>query len=182
MTAKDFPDAEWIAKHMNPPNPCAHCGCPSAEHPVACFGCQTCMFTCDHYICLEYIAAKEGHLMASSYEVLVELLAFIRRGMAHHSGADVCMWAQVDHPTLERWEARATTLKPVASGAEHVIAITYINHRGEKSDRQIIPRQIRFASSEWHPEPQWLMDAFDVGKQQDRSFALADMIIKPRTP
>ena len=55
------PVKDWarFKTNLNPPNPCARCGRPSEEHPVTCFGCQSCMFTCDHYICLEYVA-REG--------------------------------------------------------------------------------------------------------------------------
>lgn len=33
---------------------CHHCGQPQPAHPVSCFGCQTCEFRCDHYICMAY--------------------------------------------------------------------------------------------------------------------------------
>jgi predicted DNA-binding transcriptional regulator YafY len=53
-----------------------------------------------------------------------------------------------------------------------VVTIRYTNHRGETADRRILPRLLRFASSEWHPHPQWLLDAFDVEKGAERSFAM----------
>jgi predicted DNA-binding transcriptional regulator YafY len=55
------------------------------------------------------------------------------------------------------------------------VVIRYTNYRGETSDRKIVPKSIRFASTEWHPEPQWLLDAFDLEKQADRSFAMKDI-------
>lgn len=51
-------DTEWLKRHLNPPNPCAHCGRPTEEHPVTCFGCQTCQFERDHYICVEYVSKE----------------------------------------------------------------------------------------------------------------------------
>ncbi len=60
--------------------------------------------------------------------------------------------------------------------ANTVAMILYRNYRGETSVRRIIPRQIRFASTEWHPEEQWLLDAYDLDRQADRSFALRDVI------
>jgi predicted DNA-binding transcriptional regulator YafY len=55
------------------------------------------------------------------------------------------------------------------------VQIHYTNHRGETARRRIIPHQIRFGASEWHPREQWLLDAYDVDKQAERSFALADI-------
>lgn len=55
------------------------------------------------------------------------------------------------------------------------VSIVYKNHRGEVSTRRIIPKNIRFESTEWHPEPQWILEAFDVDKQASRSFAMKDI-------
>jgi hypothetical protein len=52
--------------------------------------------------------------------------------------------------------------------------ISYTNYRGETSVRRIIPKSVRFGSTEWHPEPQWLLLAWDDDKQADREFALKD--------
>lgn len=59
---------------------------------------------------------------------------------------------------------------------EPAVSIRYRNHRGEVSDRRIVPGSFRFASSEWHPEPQWLLDAHDLDKGAGRSFALKDVL------
>jgi predicted DNA-binding transcriptional regulator YafY len=56
-----------------------------------------------------------------------------------------------------------------------IVTIRYTNYRGETTDRRIIPKAIRFASTEWHPEEQWLLDAFDLDRGSDRSFALRDI-------
>ena len=55
------------------------------------------------------------------------------------------------------------------------IKILYTNWRGETAVRKIIPKEIVFSSTEWHPEEQWLLVAFDVDKQADRSFAIKDI-------
>lgn len=54
------------------------------------------------------------------------------------------------------------------------ITLTYTNHRGETAQRTIIPKRLWFGSSEWHPEPQWLLTALDVDKDEYRHFALKD--------
>ncbi len=58
---------------------------------------------------------------------------------------------------------------------QEVVSIVYKNYRGETAERQIIPRKIWFGGTDWHPEKQWLLDAFDIGKKADRSFAMKDI-------
>jgi predicted DNA-binding transcriptional regulator YafY len=57
-----------------------------------------------------------------------------------------------------------------------VVTIRYKNYKGETADRTIVPKAIRFSSTPWHQEEQWLLDAFDLDKGADRSFALKDVI------
>lgn len=54
------------------------------------------------------------------------------------------------------------------------VTLTYTNWKGETAQRTIIPRRVWWGSTEWHPEPQWLLTAFDVGKEAERDFALKD--------
>lgn len=56
-----------------------------------------------------------------------------------------------------------------------VAFIDYTNWKGERSWRRISPRGIRFASTEFHPEPTWLLDAYDMDKEAMRAFALKDI-------
>ena len=53
------------------------------------------------------------------------------------------------------------------------IEILYTNYRGETGRRKIVPSSLRFGSTEFHPEPQWLLEAFDLEKQAARTFAMA---------
>ena len=55
------------------------------------------------------------------------------------------------------------------------ISIVYTNYRGETALRRIIPKRIYFGKTEWHPESQWLLEAFDHDKDADRTFALKDI-------
>ena len=55
------------------------------------------------------------------------------------------------------------------------VKIEYTNYRGETNVRTVIPVRIWFGGTEWHPEEQWLLDAFDVGKNANRSFAMKDL-------
>lgn len=53
-----------------------------------------------------------------------------------------------------------------------IVEIDYTNHRGERALRKIIPKTIEFGSTEWHPTGQWLLNAWDIDKMADRSFAM----------
>ena len=56
------------------------------------------------------------------------------------------------------------------------IRVRYKNYKGDESIRTIRPRNLYFGSNKWHPEPQWLLDAYDIQKMEMRTFALKDMI------
>ncbi|QWK79424.1 WYL domain-containing protein [Ochrobactrum sp. BTU1] len=55
------------------------------------------------------------------------------------------------------------------------IRFRYMNWRGESSIRAVIPIQIWFGSTEWHPEDQWFLKATDLEKGAERDFALLDI-------
>jgi len=54
-----------------------------------------------------------------------------------------------------------------------VAAVYYTNHRGETAWRRIIPCGIpRFGVSEFHKEPQWLVEVWDCDKKAGRTYAM----------
>lgn len=55
------------------------------------------------------------------------------------------------------------------------VAVIYCNWRGETAERRIVPLHLWFGSTKWHKEPQWFMHAIDVGKNEERDFAIRDM-------
>lgn len=57
-----------------------------------------------------------------------------------------------------------------------VVSLVYRNHRGEVATRRLRPKHIWFGSTEWHREPQWLLEAFGLDKQAVRDFALRDFM------
>ncbi len=57
---------------------------------------------------------------------------------------------------------------------EHSIKLTYTNWKGETAERTITPDHIYWGSTEWHPESQWLLRAWDHDKKAFRDFALKD--------
>jgi hypothetical protein len=56
-----------------------------------------------------------------------------------------------------------------------MVRIDYVNFRGERGERLIVPQHIYFGDVEWHPGAQWILDAWDVDKAALRSFALIDI-------
>lgn len=55
------------------------------------------------------------------------------------------------------------------------VRIDYVNWRGARAWRVVVPQAIWFGGTEWHPEPQWLLKALDVAKGEVRDFALKDV-------
>jgi hypothetical protein len=56
------------------------------------------------------------------------------------------------------------------------ITIQYTNYRGETGMRHIVPINIQFTATEHHPEPQWILEALDLDKNANRSFAIKDIL------
>jgi hypothetical protein len=59
---------------------------------------------------------------------------------------------------------------------EHPLVFEYKNWKGEIGIRKVIPIQVFFSSNEFHTEPQWLLEAFDMDKLDERIFAINDII------
>lgn len=56
------------------------------------------------------------------------------------------------------------------------ILIDYTNYKGVRAIREIGPlSNLRWGTTEYHPEPQWLFDAMDIEKAAMRTFALSDV-------
>jgi predicted DNA-binding transcriptional regulator YafY len=56
------------------------------------------------------------------------------------------------------------------------VCIRYRNYKGETAVRRINPGHIWFGATSWHPEPQWLLEAIDLDKGAERSFAMSDIL------
>ena len=55
------------------------------------------------------------------------------------------------------------------------IEFDYVNWKGNRSKRRAEVNEYYFGSNEYHPEPQWLLEAYDLDKKAMRMFALKDM-------
>ena len=52
------------------------------------------------------------------------------------------------------------------------LSFIYLNYKGERSERLVKPIEIYYGSTEYHPEPQLLLKAFDIEKKAERDFAM----------
>lgn len=55
------------------------------------------------------------------------------------------------------------------------ITFWYRNYKGEEGYRRVKPISIRYGTSDWHKEPQWLLLADDLENNKRREFAMRDM-------
>ncbi len=55
------------------------------------------------------------------------------------------------------------------------VRVVYTNWRGETAERTIVPIEIYWGSTEWHPEEQWLLKVWDVERNAERSYAVKDI-------
>ena len=80
---------------------------------------------------------------------------------------------------LQRWQALTAEMK-TPDGRRNfipgpVVKIHYTNWKGVTGERLIIPEDMFFGENEYHPGEQWLLGAFDLEKQADRTFAMKDI-------
>lgn len=56
-----------------------------------------------------------------------------------------------------------------------LVTFRYTNYKGETAVRRVRPIRLWFGSTGWHPEAQWLLEAFDLDRGETRDFALRDI-------
>lgn len=59
--------------------------------------------------------------------------------------------------------------------ANQIVNITYTNYNHQTRTYRIIPTKIEFTKSQWHPEEQWILIAFDLDRNCERWFAMKDI-------
>lgn len=56
---------------------------------------------------------------------------------------------------------------------EKAVYVVYENHRGEVGVRHFVPVQLYHGIAlPWYPEPQWLLNGFDLDKNEWRTFSM----------
>lgn len=53
------------------------------------------------------------------------------------------------------------------------VVIDYTNWKGERRERIITPTLVFWGSTNYHPEVQWLMNAVDEEKHEQRTFSMS---------
>lgn len=93
-------------------------------------------------------------------------------------------WYHQDSPPIDcpsccaqtQWEQTSfVAIEPKLLMPQLHVMIDYTNHAGVRAIREIVPLGLRFGSTEWHHEPQYLLDAHDVAKDDMRTFAMKDV-------
>jgi predicted DNA-binding transcriptional regulator YafY len=56
------------------------------------------------------------------------------------------------------------------------VTIDYINYRGQRALRRIMPEKVFFGVSNWHQGEQWFLLAEDLDKHELREFAMKDIL------
>ena len=66
--------------------------------------------------------------------------------------------------------------RTVIASCSSTVFLDYTNWKGERRTRRVTPITVDFTSTEWHPEPQWLLTALDLDKGGEvRTFAMKDI-------
>lgn len=56
------------------------------------------------------------------------------------------------------------------------LLIEYRNHRGEVGHRAIIPGRSYYGEVPWHRGPQWLLECWDIDRNEARTFAWSGVL------
>lgn len=63
----------------------------------------------------------------------------------------------------------------VSADRDVPLEFDYVNHRGVAERRCVMPVHVRFGTSSYYPQPQWLLLAYDYARKADREFAMSKM-------
>lgn len=58
---------------------------------------------------------------------------------------------------------------------ERAVKVKYKNYRGEVAIRSIVPLELYWGQTEYHPHDQWLLKVYDVKKNAERTYAFKDI-------
>jgi len=56
----------------------------------------------------------------------------------------------------------------------------YKNWEGKEAVRRVMPIELWYGKTEWHPKEQWLLKAWDLDKDAERNFAFKDIIYETK--
>lgn len=61
------------------------------------------------------------------------------------------------------------------NSSAYPVIIDYVNHRGERALRRIVPVRLHYGVTAYHAEPGWLLDAYDLDRNAARTFSMRDI-------
>ena len=64
----------------------------------------------------------------------------------------------------------------MATKGSQALIFEYTNWEGKTAVRRVRPIEIWYGKTEWHPKSQWLLRAMDLDKNEERNFAVKDII------
>ncbi len=131
---------------------------------------------------MKMISTAAGHVACLNIDSINNQLGVI---LSHHFIANTLMIPAVhtdDSGVFWRVEdvakIRLVLAVRLMNGSLHtkhklIAEIDYTNHKGRRAVRTITPLELTFGGTEFHPEPQWLLRAFDHEKNAERTFSMA---------
>lgn len=86
------------------------------------------------------------------------------------------------HPGIEHWQCSnfsncddAAERRRLRKLSAKYVVIDYTNWRKQRRSRKIVPISVRFGSSDYHREPQWLLQALDLETGKEKEFSMKDI-------
>lgn len=83
-------------------------------------------------------------------------------------------WRCVDWGGNRRY-AQEHLVREVALDGPEVVEALYLNHAGVNAWRKFVPGRLWFGTTEWHPEPQHLLQVWDLERGALRDYAIENI-------
>ena len=64
----------------------------------------------------------------------------------------------------------------ILTSSKKQLVFEYINWEGVRGVRSVVPIELYWGKTQWHPKEQWLLKAMDLDKEEERTFAVKDII------
>jgi hypothetical protein len=79
--------------------------------------------------------------------------------------------------SVQAMEIQQTSSSTTQQGIvlNRAVKVKYKNYRGEVGIRTIIPMEVYWGQTEYHPHDQWLLKVWDVEKNAERIYAFKDI-------
>jgi len=89
------------------------------------------------------------------------------------------VWDNIEKIRAKQAKKPTGSALPLAAHEFATFSFSYRNWRGEVSGRRVIHPMLHHGCTEWYPEPQWLLRAYDLDKGAERTFAVSNILSVP---